>query len=543
MTCGVACTALVVAACGSAGGGSGADDPTSEADPEVPAAEAAPGLLSTVDESLAPGGTLDLQVHIDAVGATGLDPQWADLASSWQVMGLVYETLVTVGPDFEVEPMLAESWEQPDDTTYVFHLRSGVEFSNGREMTADDVVGSLERLLELGSVWTGQLGPVESVSATDDATVEVVLAEPYTPFLAALANVPAAILPMREVADGTVDLDTTMLGTGPFVVEDHRPDVSWRFARNEGYWHPDQPALDGIDISIVPQEGSRIAALRDGSASMITLGNVDAPQVLGGVPQVEVLSQASTDYYYLMLNSQAPDSPFADPRVRQAINLAVDRQRIADAALGGLVNPTGVTPVGLPGACEPGDLPSATGDLDAARALLSEAGADDLTFQLSIFSTEPAPAVAQVIEQSLREIGVSVEIEQLEEASWAGKVYGAAPAEFDAALSWFAGYADPGMVTKWWNPDVAGFNLGFMAADDELSSLIDAVNTAPPGPDREQLMADLCAAVEADAQMLPLVTRPIAVGYRADAISPTVYATEGYGNPLRRLAETRSGQQ
>ncbi|WP_240759352.1 ABC transporter substrate-binding protein, partial [Phytoactinopolyspora endophytica] len=114
--------------------------------------ESEPGYLAVADDSLPTGGELDVQTHIDASVATGLDPQLADLAAAWQLMSLVYETLVTIGPDFEIEPGLAESWETPDDTTYVFHLRDGVQFSNGRAMTADDVVGSLERQLELGSV-------------------------------------------------------------------------------------------------------------------------------------------------------------------------------------------------------------------------------------------------------------------------------------------------------------------------------------------------------------------------------------------------------
>ncbi len=297
-----------------------------------------------------------------------------------------------------------------------------------------------------------------------------------------------------------------------------------------------------MNVEIVPQEAARIAALQDGSASMVSLGNVDSPALLQGARDVEVLTQANTDFYYLMLNSQWENSPFTDPRVRQAVNIAVDRQQIADVALGGLGRPTGVTPTGLPDACEPGELPSATADLDTARDLLAEAGAEDLTFELAVFSTEPAPAVAQVIQQSLEEVGVTVQIEQLEETSWNGKVYGEVPGEFDAALSWFAGYADSGMVTKWWDPDTAGFNLGFMESTDELSGLIDAVNSQPQGSERQEAIADLCAAVEEDAQMVPLVTRPSMVGYRCDAASLSLHSDEGYGNPFRLLSDARMVQ-
>lgn len=504
-----------------------------------PAAEQAPGYLAVADESVAEGGTLDLQMTVDNGAATGLDPQLADVATSWQLMSLVYETLVTVGPDFRLEPGLATSWDTPSRTKYVFHLRDGVTFSNGRAMTADDVVGSLKRLLAGQGVWRAQLGPVKSVSSTDDRTVEVTLSEPYEPFLAALANVPAAVLPMKEVRNGTVDLAKKMLGTGPFVVESHRQDVSWRFTRRDGYWAEGKPAVDEVNIAIAGQEQARIAALQNGSADAAMLGNVDAPRLLEGVRGADVATMSTTDFYYLMLNSNAPGDKFDDPRVRTAINIAMDRGAIAKTALNGLGEPTAVTPTGLPGACDPSSLPSATAGLDRARKLLNEAGATKLGFKLAVFSTEPAPAIAQVIQQNLARIGIDVAIEQYDEASWAGKVYGEVPATFDAALSWFAGYADAGMAGRWWNPEQAGFNVGFMEPNRALNAKIDAAFKAPKGEVRGAALRQLCRAVDADAQMIPLVTRPALVGYRSDAVSPTLYSEEGYGNVFRNIADYR----
>ncbi|GAB3564917.1 ABC transporter substrate-binding protein [Amycolatopsis endophytica] len=521
----LAAAAVVLAAC-------------SAAPRATPNAQVAPGYLALADPAVTAGGTLDVQMTVDNGAATGLDPQLAEVATSWQIMSLVYETLVTVGPDFSIQPQLATSWDTPDPTTYVFHLRDGVTFSNGRAMTADDVVGSFERLLGSQSIWRAQIGPVRQVSKVDDRTVEVKLSAPYEPFLASLANVPAAILPMQEIRNGSLDLATTMLGTGPFVVESHRQDVSWRFTRREGYWAAGKPSVDTVNITIAAQEQARMAALQNGSADLVTLGNVDSPRLVQGLPGAAVATQATTDFYYLMLNGNAPGGKFADPRVRQAITIAMDRDTIATTALGGFGKPTGVTPAGLPGACDPARLPSATSNLDQAKQLLQDAGAENLAFQLTIFNTEPAPAIAQVIQQNLARIGITVTIEQLDEGSWSGKVYGAAPATFDAAMSWFAGYADAGMAAKWWNPEQAGFNAGFMKPDPALNAKIDQA-IATSGPQRRSALQDLCAAVDTDAQMIPLVTRPALVGYRKDALSPTVYATEGYGNVLRGISDFR----
>ncbi|MGN9785400.1 ABC transporter substrate-binding protein [Nonomuraea sp. ZG12] len=523
---------LTVTACG---GGTAA---TPGATPGGAAETVAPGYLALADDKLPAGGALNFAVHIDSGAATGLDPQLADVATSWQLMSLVYETLVTVGPDFSPRPMLAESWETPDPTTYVFKLRQGVKFSNGRELTADDVVGSLKRLLAAESVWKGQLGPVDKVTKVDDATVKVTLTKAYTPFLAALANVPAAILPMKEIDDKSLDISKEMLGTGPFKVEAHRQDVSWNFVKNGHYWDSGKPAADSLTVTIAPEEAARVAAVQNGSVGLAALGNVDSAAMLSGAADVKVASQATTDFYYLMLNSLNPK--FADPRVRQAVNMALDREQIAAVALGGQGKPTGVTPAGLPGSCDPATLPSATGDGAAkAKELLAQAGVQNLSFTLTIYATAPAPAVAQVIQQNLQQAGVTVNIEQMDEASWSGKVYGETPAKFDAALSWFAGYADPGMVTTWWNPEVAGFSKGFMRPDKELNELIATASETPAGAERTRALAEVCAKVDTDAQMIPLVTRPVALAYRADLVSPGLYATEGYGNLLRLVADAR----
>lgn len=530
LACGVA-AALLASACAATGPTTTPTDAAQES--------AAPGYLAVADQALAPGGTLNVQVHIDSGAATGYDPQLADVATTWQLLSLSYETLVTVGPDFAIQPLLAEKWDTPDDRTYVFHLREGVTFSNGRKLTADDVVGSLKRLLASKSVWVGQLGPVDEIAKDGDGKVKVTLKEPYTPFLAALANVPAAILPMKEIDDKSVDPATTLLGTGPYVVEDHRQDVSWTFRRNDAYWNQGKPAADVLNITIAPEEAARIAALQNGGAALATLGNVDSESMLAGAADVKVVTQATTDFYYLMLNSLRPGSKLADPKVRQAINIALDTQQIAEVALGGKGEPTAVTPAGLPGSCDPAALPSAAKGPDEAKRLLAEAGAENLSFTLTIFNTEPAPAVAQVIQQNLQQAGITVKIEQMDEASWSGKVYGKAPAEFDAALSWFAGYADPGMVTKWWNPETAGFNAGFMRPDPALSAAIDAAGKEPAGAARDRALAEVCAQADADAQMIPLVTRPATVAFRTDALSPSLYATEGYGNVLRLVADAR----
>jgi peptide/nickel transport system substrate-binding protein len=150
----------------------------------------------------ATGGTL---VWGKSLEMTMLDPHTALVGSAWQLQYLVYDTLVTMGDHFEVQPGIAESWEQPTPSTYVFHLREGVTFSNGRAMTAADVAGSIGRVVDpkFGSWWACQMGSIKSVEAVDAKTVKVELNEPFTPLLPSLAASMTAILPMKELQEGT----------------------------------------------------------------------------------------------------------------------------------------------------------------------------------------------------------------------------------------------------------------------------------------------------------------------------------------------------
>ncbi|WP_203731780.1 ABC transporter substrate-binding protein [Streptomyces sp. SID12501] len=493
------------------------------------------GYLTASDTSFEGTGPLTVQLDYDSVEAGGLDPQTAATARSWSIESLVYEPLVTVDPRFGIEPLLASSWKQPDATTYVFTLRKGVTFSNGRALTTADVVGSLQRLLKSKAAYAAQLGPVKSVTATGADQVTVELTKAYTPFLAALANTPAAILPMKEIGDGSLDPAKEMLGTGPFVVKNHKQDQYWNFTRNTAYRDTKKVHVDDLKIEIVPQEAARLAALRNGSAALVNFNNIDSMDQLTGTRNAKVVSQANSDFYYLIQNSRNPDSPLADQKVRFALNSALNRTEIASVALGGQAVPTGVTPSVLPGACAPAKLPAATTapPKTSATAALKKAG----TLRLTVYTSEPAVGqIAQVIQQQLAKAGVTVKIQKYDDTTYGAKVFGAKP-DFDLAIGWFAGYVDASMVSRWWNPVLAGFSGTFLNDDKTLDALIDKAAGEPDGTARTKTLAELCARVDTAAQMLPLVTRPSVIGYRTDQVSPTLRAAEGYGNFLRDITQ------
>ena len=505
------------------------------------AAEVAPGFLAVADESIASSGTFRAYLDYDTVEPNGLDPRTADTARSWTIMGLSYETLVNIDENFEFTPGLAESWDEVSPTEYVFHLRDDAVFSNGRPMTAEDVKGSIELLLETGSAWSLQLGPIESVEVTGDLEVTITLSAPYTALLGALANTPAGIIPVQEVRDGTVDLKTEMVGTGPFVPTAHVQDESWTFEQNPHYHGLDSLGIDAVELEIVPDEANRLAAIRDGSAQYVFFNNADALDLLAGTPEAKVVNQQNTDFYYVILNSTNPDSPLADERVRFAVNAAIDRAQLSDLTLAGHGLATGVSPVSLPGACDPDGLPSQQLSDEEITKLLADAGAENITLSLQTWNSESAPGkIAQVIQQQLEPFGVTVDIEIVDDATYGATFYGAdETAGADIGVSWYAGYGDAAMVSRWWNTDQAGFTARFMQGTPELNQLVVDASEEPAGDSRDETITKLCAAVDESAEQVPLMTRPGVIAYRDDLISPTINSNEGYGDIFRYVTDFR----
>lgn len=502
--------------------------------------EVTKGFLAQTDTSLAAGGELSVYLDYDSVEVNGLDPQTAETSRSWMIMSLAHETLVDLDENFEPVPALAESWEIVSPTEYVFTLREDAMFSNGRAVTPDDVKGSIDRLRELGGSWAGQIASVESVEVTGDREVTFTLSTPMTALLGALAHVATAVLPIAEIESGEVDIAKDMVGAGPFIATSHVQDEAWTFEKNPDYFGADDVTLDSIDLKIVPDEANRLAGIRDGSADYAYFNNPDALDLLAGTPEAAAVSQQNTDFFFLILNSQNPDSPLHDPAVRLAINAIVDREQIAEIAFGGTAVPTGLTPFALPDACAADDVPSAQITDDEIRQTIADAGLEGKTLRLITWNSEVGPgAIAQVIQQQLAAFGITLEIEVVDGGIWGEALYGESeePMADDLSITWYAGYGDASMVTNWWNTEVQTFSARYMGGSPEINELILRGAETPSGPERQEVFTDLCAAVDEISEGVPLVNRPGVIAYRTDAVSPTINTNEGYGDILRFVTD------
>jgi peptide/nickel transport system substrate-binding protein len=472
---------------------------------------------------------------------TSFDVQIAGTVTSWEMYELVYETLLTTDADLRLQPGLAESWEQAAPTTYVLKLRANAKWSNGRAVTSADVIGTFKRLNDpkIASYWARQLGSIKSMEAPDERTVKVELAEPHTAFLPALAHITAAIIPAQEFEAGSFDPTKQMLGSGPYMVVDHKQDESWTLARNPYYWRKGYPLADEIDVKIMPDESARIAALRDGRIDYTTFGNPDIGRLVAGDKDIKVLAQQTTNYFRIDVNAKRAQSPFHDKRVRQAMNLALDREAINALVFAGSAAVDYPVPAAFgKQACH--DVPTyavpRAKRLEMAKALLKEAAPPSLKVDLIASPSDPLfPRIAQVVQQNLADIGMEVQILQLPLAEYLSKVF--TKGEFDFAISWLAGYSDPTMIVSWWNPKYAVWNQVFQEDVPALDAALEEVKKLPDGPARDQKLIEICRMIDDGANLLALDSKIDYVGYRADRIAVRIDPRSGSSNIFQHIAE------
>jgi peptide/nickel transport system substrate-binding protein len=401
------------------------------------------GLSACSDGGTATGTDIDTgggdDVLIAAVSAQPdeFDPHTTSAYPSFQVLENVYDTLVVPSAaDLTMEPSLAESWTTSEDgLAWTFTLRDGVTFHDGSEFDSADVVYSYDRIIGEDLAHSSRFANVRSVEAPDARTVVINLTRPTPNLLAQIgAFKGTAILP--DGAAEAIDLATEANGTGPFRLasSDATSTVLTAF---EDHWGG-APGVRGVEFRYIIEPAAAAEALEDGEVHWTDNVPPEEIESLSGDDEVELRTTVSVDYAYMTMNYAVP--PFDDPLVRRAIATAVDRQEVAESAWSGAarVNQTAI----------PEDsaffydyAPFAT-DEDAARELMEEAGVST-PLAMGLMVTDEFPdsvTAARVIAGQLEPIGIDVEVEVLDFATWLDRQ---SAGEFDALLLSWLGNIDP----------------------------------------------------------------------------------------------------
>ena len=449
-----------------------------------------------------------------------LDPHRSQLSSSWHIQHMVYDSLVTLDDNFDVQPQLAESWEwQGNDLT--FTIRKGVKFANGREMTMDDVVGSLNRALKSkGNPWGLLLRNKTGITSSGNK-LTISFSGPNNVALTALTATLVCIIPMKEVEDGSWDPNTDQfLGTGPFYVTNHVANDRWELAANPHYWGGKQ-GVSNVVVRTIPEVNSLVAALRDGSIDAAAFdSNPDAPDLIAGEPNISSATMNTTDFNYVGMNAISANSPFTDIRVRQAVALVLDRQKIVDFAFGGRAEITyGWTQWGL---TDDSKLKFRDPDVERAKALIAEADPKVTSFPYLVRGGSNHGQIAQVVKQQLALIGLDAQLETVDGGVWAKRVWGTRP-ESDMIMtnSAYTGFAHPLVTAHWWAPDLSRFTGGYVPENPDYTAALNDATTAAADSDVVPSLQRLYEIYNEQAIKIPLCVNTETIAWRSDRVDMT----------------------
>ncbi|MBO9589123.1 ABC transporter substrate-binding protein [Devosia sp.] len=345
--------------------------------------------------------------------ATGLDPHKQTAFPSIRLLELVYEPLVRLDADLNVIPAIATSWEfAPDAKTLTFKLDPNAKFTNGAQVTPADVKASFERILneETAAAARSNFLSIDTIDTPDAETVVFNLKTADVPILVAMATINAAVVPASEIEAGTIG--TEAIGSGPFKLDSWEPNSREVLSANAD-WAGGDVKVDGITISVLPDETAILASLRAGQTDFALLNDPLVATMVPNEANLQLNRAPVLAYNVLQLNPSRP--PMDNLKVRQAMSCAINRQEIVDAALAGEGKVTG--PLTMPAfAQDPSTLFCYEQDLEKAKALMAESGVSGFTAKVIGATGEPpvAASEAQVLQAQLAEIGINLEIEMME---------------------------------------------------------------------------------------------------------------------------------
>jgi peptide/nickel transport system substrate-binding protein len=433
----LAAGALLLSAC--SGGSEPASTATGEPDPDASVA------IRLVLEP----GNLDIR-------------QTAGAALDQILVDNIYQGLVARTPEQDIVPALASDWTVSDDgLTYTFTLREGVTFHDGQELTPDDVVWSLATRRDTPE-WSdsARLANVTSITA-EGQDITLTLAEPDSSFLWNLTGRAGIVLKKGD----KVDYSTAANGTGPYVLADWIQGDSITFTRNDEYWG-DTAQVAEVVFDYIPDNQAALNAALAGEVDVVTGFDANLKEQIEANGDFALELGQSTDKGTLAFN-QKEGSPLADKRVRQAIRQAIDHDAIIEALASGETQ-YGPIPSLDPGYEDLSDV--APYDPEAAKALLDEAGVEDLSLTLTIpnfYST----TIPQILVSDLNEVGITLEVDSVDFSTWLNDVYVNQDYDLSFVLHTeardFENWANPDYYFTYDNPEVQDLYAQSLAATDE----------------------------------------------------------------------------
>ncbi|TJW61888.1 MAG: ABC transporter substrate-binding protein [Mesorhizobium sp.] len=392
-----------------------------------------------------------------------LDPAIGYDWQNWSMINALFSRLVDYKPGTtELGPSLADSYDVSDDgKVYTFKLHPGVKFTNGRAVTAADVKWSIERavnpktqgpgagffhsIVGADKMTAGTAETMEGITAIDDHTVKFTLAQPDATFLNVLALNFASVVPKEAVEAAGGDFGKHPVGSGAFTLKEWTIGQRLVFQKNPDYFIKDRPHVDSFTIEIGQEPLVALLRLQKGEVDIAGDGIPPAKYLeMKKSPEFEgmIVDRQQLETSYVTLNTQV--KPFDNAKVRQAVNMAINKDRIVRIINGRATPASQVLPPLMPGYDQ--NYKGYAYDPEKAKELLAEAGLKDgFSTQIYTSNTDPQPRITQAIQQDLAAIGVKAEIKAVANPNViaAGGTQGQAPMVWSGGLGWIADFPDP----------------------------------------------------------------------------------------------------
>jgi peptide/nickel transport system substrate-binding protein len=408
-----------------------------------------------------------------------LDPAQGGTYSGRVVFAALCDKLIDTNQHMQFVPQLATSWTwSPNGLSLTLTLRPDVHFQDGTLLDAAAVKTNLERYLHAPySVRKGELGPLTAVTVIDPHTVRLTLSRPYAPLLAVLADRAGMMLSPTALAREGKKIALHPVCAGPFQFVERVAQDHITLERFGGYWNAKAIHLDRIIYRMIPNAAVRLENLEAGSLDVVE--QIPPPDVAGMLrhPDLQLISSPALAYATISFNlahGPAANTPLGqDPRVRQALALAIDRQALNKVVFNGEFIPNNQTEVPHSTYWDPA-FPVKPGDTEAAKKLLAAAGHPSVAFTLLTDNTPTDAEVGQVIQSMTAPAGFHITLRPMEANAEVAAAYAG---NYQAALVFWSGRSDPDFNLSIWL-DCHGFeNWGHYCPEHFETLLTDARST------------------------------------------------------------------
>ncbi|MDV7104626.1 ABC transporter substrate-binding protein [Vibrio sp. TH_r3] len=484
-------------------------------------------LSFSANAEIKQGGSMSVTYKDDV---STLDPAIGYDWQNWSMIKSLFDGLMDYKPGTtELEKDLAEDFTISDDgMLYTFTLKKGVTFHNGRELKAQDVKYSIERTINpktqspgagfFGSIAGfeefngGKTTSLESIKVVDDYTVSFQLSRPDATFLHVLAINFSSVIPKEAVEKWGDDFGKHPVGTGAFKLDEWKLGQYLNFVRNDDYNKPGLPYLDSIRFEVGQEPIVALLRLEKGEVDIAGDGIPPAKFLqMKNNPQFKDLIVEGEQLHTGYITMNVKMKPFDNLGVRQAVNMAVNKDRIVRIINGRAKPANQPLPPAMPGYSE--DYVGYSYDIEKAKTLLKESGFENgFTTELYVANIDPQPRIAQAIQQDLSKVGITVEIKALAQANViaAGGDAEQAPMIWSGGMAWIADFPDP---SNFYAPILGcagavegGWNWSWYCNPelDEKATQADSMVNPDQQQERTALWESIYVDIMADAPWVPV---------------------------------------